>query len=635
MSIIDKSRKIEITVQRVDSIPCSLVGKKMVFSADGAIETEPWQLPWPMPWIESVCRTFAMENIGVSQTKSARLYNPDEPDQYIEILAKSYVDLTIGQLADQVSELYGEREALISSTSSRRYTYGQFREFSGKLAKGLISIGLQKSDKVAVWAVNSPEFVLAQFAIAKAGGIMVPLNAYEKEMRMETLLRHSDTSTLIMQVGTKATENIEILYRLCPELCEAVPGRLRSERFPMLKNVIVISDEEYPGTYRWSELLQMGSTVDDTELSHRQKQLSYEDTVHMIYTSGTTGTPKGVMLNSANVIENANAMADRMELTEKDVMCVQAPMFHCFGCVACILTAVSRGGAMVMVDKFRPEITMSLIEREKCTVVSGVPTMFIGFIHEMEKNCYDFSSVRTGIIAGASCPPKLMEDIQNLLGIPKLVSSYGLTEASPCVTAVYADDPLEWKSTAAGAPIPGVQVRIMDSTTKEEVTDGSCGEIWVKGYNLMQGYYCMPDETAKAIDADGWLHTGDIGCLADNGYLSIKDRSKDIIIRSGENISPKEIEDFLHTHDAVAEAAVVGVSSYLYGEEVVAFIRVKDDRNLTENEIREYCRGKISTNKMPRWVVFLDRFPVSDSGKCLKSELRRHAAELKEKKIIS
>lgn len=635
MSIIDKSRKVEITVQRVDSIPCSLVGKKLIVSAGGTIETATWKLPWPMPWIETVCKTFAMENISVSQTKTARLYNPEEPDQYIEIIAKSYIDLTIGQLADHVSDLYSEREALVSSTRSRRYTYGQFKDFTGKLAKGLMNIGVNKGDKIAVWAVNSPEFVFAQFAIAKAGGIMVPLNAYEKEMRMETLLEQSDTSTLILQVGTKATENIEILYRLCPELCEAMPGKLRSERLPSLRNIIVISDEEYPGTYRWSELLKLGGTMDEEVLSLRQKDLSYSDTVHMIYTSGTTGTPKGVMLSSGSIIENAKAMAERMELSGTDVMCVQAPMFHCFGCVACILTAVISGSAMVMVDKFRPEITLSLIEREKCTVVSGVPTMFIGFINEMEKNRYDLSSVRTGIIAGAACPPKLMEDIKGLLGIQKLISSYGLTEASPCVTAVYADDPLELKSSAAGAPIPGVQIRIVDPETKTQITDGSCGEIWVKGYNLMQGYYRMPEETASAIDSDGWLHTGDIGCLTERGYLSIRDRSKDIIIRSGENISPKEIEDFLHTHEAVAEAAVVGVSSYLYGEEVVAFIKVKDGRSLSEKDLREYCRGRISTNKMPKWIVFLDCFPVSDSGKCLKSELRRHAAELKEKKIIS
>lgn len=635
MSIIDKNRKVEISIQKVDSIPCSLVGKKMVFTAGGNIETEPWKLPWPMPWIETVCRAFAMDNIGVSQIKTARLYNPEEPDQYIEIMAKSYIDLTIGQLLDQISDRYGEREALISSTRSRRFNYRQFKEISGNLAKGLIEVGVQKGDKVSIWAINSPEFVFAQFAISKAGGVMVPLNAYEKEMRMEVLLKQSDTSTLIMQVGTKATENIELLYRLCPELCDSMPGKLRSERFPKLRNVIVISDEEYPGTYKWSDLLQLGRSVSDEALASRQKEVSHEDTVHMIYTSGTTGTPKGVMLNSGSIIENAKAMAERMELSETDVMCVQAPMFHCFGCVACILTSVLSGGAMVMVDKFRPEITLSLIEREKCTVVSGVPTMFIGFINELEKNCYDLSSVRTGIIAGASCPPKLMEDIRSLIGIPKLISSYGLTEASPCVTAVYADDPLEWKSAAAGVPIPGVEIRIVDPATKTDVTDGGCGEIWVKGYNIMQGYYRMPEETAQAIDSDGWLHTGDIGCLSENGYLCIRDRSKDIIIRSGENISPKEIEDFLHTHEAVAEVAVVGVSSYLYGEEVVAFIKVKDDKTLTEKEVREYCRGKISTNKMPKWIVFLDCFPVSDSGKCLKSELRRHAAELKERKIIS
>lgn len=634
MSIIDSSRKFEITVRSVDSIPCSLIGKRMVISADGMIETEPWELPWPMPWINRVCRDFALKNMAVSRTMSERLYNPEEPDQYIEISARSFIDLTIGQLADLISQRYPDREALVSSTGTRRFLYRHLEEVTRDLAKGLISIGVEKSDKVAVWAVNSPEFVFSQFGIGKAGGIMVPLNAYEKELRMETLLKQSDTGTLIMQVGTKATENIEILYKLCPELCESMPGMLKSERLPNLKNVIVISDVEYPGTFRWSEVINLGKAMNDEHLKCRQEQLCYEDTACMIYTSGTTGTPKGVMLSNGNIIENAKAMAVRMQLSEADIMCVQAPMFHCFGCVACILTAVISGSSMVMVDKFRPEITLSLIEREQCTVVSGVPTMFISFINELAKNRYNLSCVRTGIIAGASCSPKLIREIKALLGIEHLIVSYGLTEASPCVTAVYGDDPEELKATTVGAPIPGVEIKLVDPIKKLEVPAGHCGEIWVRGYNVMQGYYRMPEETSLAVDAEGWLHTGDIGCFLSNGYLSIKDRCKDIIIRSGENISPKEIEDFLHANDAVAEVSVVGIPNYLYGEEVVAFIRVKEGSAITEKELREHCRGRLSTNKTPKWFVFVDKFPVSDSGKCLKSSLRQAAMELKEKLII-
>jgi fatty-acyl-CoA synthase len=629
--IIDHSRKIEITVNSVDSIPCSLVGKKMIFSADGFLESEAWKLPWPMPWIETVFRTFAMENIGVSQRKSARLYNPDEPDQYLEISAHSYIDLTVGKLADFTADRFPGREALVSSTGSRRYLYRELKEMTDDLAKGLLSIGVDKGDKVGVWAVNSPEFVVAQIGISKAGGMMVPFNAYEKERRMEEILRLSDTRTLILQVGTKAAENMEILYRICPELWDAIPGNLKSPKLPMLKNVIVISDEEYPGTLRWTDLMESGRVVKEEMLHKREQQLSFQDVVHIIYTSGTTGVPKGVMLSHENIMENAVAMAERMRLTEKDIMCVQAPMFHCFGCVACTLTALISGCSMVMVDKFKPEITLSLIEREKCTAVSGVPTMFLGFINEISKNSYDISSMRTGIIAGSSCAPGIMKQIKEKLGIKELIVSYGLTEASPCVTSVLGDDPDELKETSVGKPIPGVDIKIMDLRTKEELPPGNPGEIWVKGYNIMQGYYRMKEETEKTVDAKGWLRTGDIGYVLPNGYLCIQDRCKDIIIRSGENISPKEIEDFLCSHELIEQAGVVGIPDDLYGEEVAAFLKVKEGHFLTDQEVKAFCKGKISTNKTPKWIFFIDSFPLSDSGKCLKATLRKLAAAQKEK----
>ena len=630
MDIVANKRKVELTVRDTESIPCSLVGNRMVFCADGTMESEPGRLPWPMPWIADVCGEFAKEVVKVTQIKEARLYNPEEPDQYIEVYARSYIDLNVGQLADQICDLYPKREALVDSGGSRRSGYGQLKEDTADVAKGLIAIGVEKGDKVAVWAVNSPEYVIAQIGIAKSGGVMAPLNAYERGPHIAALLRQSDTTTLIMQVGTKSTENIDQLYQLCPELSESEPGKLKSERFPYLKNIIVISDEEYPGTFRWSELRRLGSPLDDGALLRRQEQIGCEDTVFMIFTSGTTGEPKGVMLSHRNVIENAVGMAELMELSETDVVCVQAPMFHCFGCVASVLTAILRGSAMVLVDKFRPEATLALIERERCTVASGVPTMFIGFINELEKKHYDISTVRTGIVAGSSCPPKMIQDIREVLGIKNIIVAYGLTEASPCVTTISGKDAEDLSTTSVGAAIPGVEVKIVNPDTNEEVASDVRGEIWVKGYNIMSGYYHMPEESALAVDEDGWLHTGDIGCFLPNGYLSIMGRYKDIIIRSGENICPKEIEDVLDMHDAVAEASVVGAPSYLYGEEIIAFIRKKEGRDLTEEMLRQFCKGRLSTNKTPKAFVFLEHFPLSGSGKCLKSALRRMAAEMDE-----
>ncbi len=630
---LDHSRKMEIVVESVDSIPCSLVGKKMIFCWDGTTESEAWKLPWPMPWIERVLRRFAMEHIGISQRKTARLYNPDEPDQYLQVSAHSYIDLTLGKLADFSAECFADREALISCTGSRRFLYRDLKNITDQLAKGLLSIGVEKDGKVGVWAVNSPEFVIAQIAISKAGGIMVPFNAYEKERNLKETLKRSDIQVLILQVGTKATENIEILYRICPELWDALPGGVHSSSLPMLKNVIVISDEEYPGTMRWTDLLNLGEKQKEKLLQEREQQLSYQDVVHIIFTSGTTGISKGVMLCHENIVENANVMATQMRLTEKDIMCVQAPMFHCFGCVACTLTALMAGCAMVMVDKFRPEITLSLIEREQCTVISSVPTMFLGFINEVSKNSYQISSMRTGIIAGASCDPAVIKQIKEKLGMREIIVSYGLTEASPCVTAGNCDDSDELKETSAGKPIPGVEIKIMHLRTGKEMPQGKPGEVWVKGYNIMKGYYHLPEETKKTVDSQGWLHTGDIGYLMPNGYLCIQDRCKDLIIRSGENISPKEIEDFLCSHEMIMEAYVVGVPDCLYGEEVAAFLKIKSECALTQQDVKSYCKGKISTNKTPKWFFFLDVFPLSNTGKCLKTVLRNKAIEQIKKEI--
>ncbi len=632
MSEIDKNRKIEFTVLKVDSIPCNIVGNKMIFNYEGRIFSEPWSLNWPMPWIEEEFRNIVLKYEKITKQEIRRIYNQEEPDQYVEVIIKSYIDLTVPELVDKTTERFSKREALINCTGSRRLKYKDFRKSVDDLAKGLIYIGINKGDNVSVWAVNSPEAVISQFGISKTGGIFVPINAYEKQIRMEELLKQSETHTLIMQVGAKRTENIELLYRICPELCESEPGELKSNKFPNLKNVIVISGDEYPGTFLWSDVLRYGSNISNDALSERQNQISINDVVHIIYTSGSTGIPKGVMLSHKNIIENAKTMSDLMELTKKDIMCILAPIFHCFGCIAGTMASVLNGCSMVMVNRFKTEITLSLIEKERCTVLSGVPTLFIASIEHLQNNYYDISSLRTGIIAGAHCSARLLHDINNIMGMEDIVLSYGLTETSPCVAAANEYDYLIENSV--GKIIPGVEVKIIDLNTKEEVLPGQEGEILVRGYNVMLGYYNMPDETSKTINSEGWLHTGDIGCLTEEGYLLIKGRCKDIIIRCGENISPKEIEDCIEGHENVAEACVVGVPDEISGEEIMAFIRVKVSYKSTEKEIKEFCYGKISTNKIPRYIKFVNQFPMSDSGKILKKELRKSALKLIDNKVI-
>lgn len=623
MHEFEKYRKIEFTVLKVDSIPCSLVGNKMIFDYKGKTLTEQWDLRWPMPWIEEEFKKVVLKFEKVTKQEKRKIYNPEEPDQYVEVLIKSYIDLTVPKLVDYTSEYFSEREALINCTGSRRLKYKDFKKSINDLAKGLISIGVNKGNNVAVWAVNSPEVVISQFGISKTGGVFVPFNAYEKQIRMEELLKQSDAHTLIMQVGTKGTENIELLYKICPDLYDSEPGKLHSKKFPKLKNVIVIGGNEYPGTFGWSEILAKGEISDDENLFNRQNQININDIFQIIYTSGSTGVPKGVMLSHRNIIENAKAMSDLMELTEKDIMCVLAPLFHCFGSIACTMAAVFSGCSMVLVNKFKTEITLSLIEKERCTVLSGVPTLFISCIEKLEKESYDVSSLRTGIIAGASCPNELIKNIKKVLGMENIILSYGLTEASPCVSALKFCN--EFKEGSVGKPIPGVEVKIIDLVTLKEAALGEDGEVLVRGYNVMHGYYNMQDETHKAIDNDGWLHTGDLGCLTEDGYLYIKGRCKDVIIRCGENISPKEIEDFLITHKDVSEVYVVGVPDRVSGEEIFAFIRLKENCNVTEKEIRNYCKGKIATNKIPKYIKFVKKIQLSNTGKIIKKDLKEKA----------
>ena len=632
MDYIDEYRRIEIEILSVDSIPCSLVGKHAIFSKNGSRISDSWEFPWPMDWIDDELSKVVVRNSNISQTLKLTITNSEEPDQTITFRLRSYIDLRIGDIHGIVSKHDPDAPALINSSGSRRYSYGSFSKNTKRLAGGLISIGVQRGDNTAVWAVNSPEYVISQFGITQAGSAMVPLNAYEKEHYIETMLNKSEASTLILQVGTKATENIEILYRICPELCESIPGKLHSKRIPNLRNVIVISDQEYAGTFRWSDIISFGTAISDEQIEARQTTLSIDDPAHIIFTSGTTGIPKGVVLSHGNMIENAYAHKQMMEIVPQDVVCLQAPMFHSFGCIASALTAVLSGCSLVMVDKFRSEITLSLIMREKCTVVSGVPVMFTGLARVLENTNQPPSEklkIRTGVIAGAPTGVTLYNDLKNILKIKNPIIAYGLTEASPGVSKLYVNDNDGIIPGNAGKPLPGVRVKIVDIDKKTPITNANeKGEIIVSGYNIMQGYYNDPDETGKTIDDKGWLHTGDIGYIGNDGNLYVTDRFKDIIIRNGENISPREIEDMIDLHPEIVMTSVVGVKHPDCGEELFAFVTVKEDSNLTDRDIKKFLDGKIAKYKIPRFVKIIDAFPLSSTGKILKKVLREEAKQL-------
>jgi fatty-acyl-CoA synthase len=541
---------------------------------------------------------------------------------------RNFGKITIGQLIDLRAKENTKTEALVYSDLNLRYNYDDFRYVCNQAAKGLMKLGVQKGEHIAIWATNMPQWVITQFGSAKMGAVLVTVNTNYKIFELEYLLKQSDTTTLILIKGTKSSDYISMLYQLCPELHNCKPGELKSQRLPFLKNIIVIDEKNYPGMFTWNELIEIGNTVTDEELAVRQDSLDPDDVISMMYTSGTTGFPKGVMLTHNNLIGNACSLAECMDFTEKDRLCIPVPFFHCFGCVLGTMACVVSGATMVPIVVFNPIKVLETIEKESCTAVHGVPTMFIMELEEMEKNQYDTSSLRTGIMAGSPCPIEVMKKVVDKMGVREITITYGQTEASPGITMTRTDDPLELRVTTVGRALPNVEVKIIDSETGKEVPRNTQGELCSRGYNTMKGYYKMIEATAAAIDNDGWLHTGDLAVMDEDGYCKITGRLKDMIIRGGENIYPREIEEFIYTHPKVKDVQVVGVPSEKYGEEVMAFIQIKPGNSITEEELKEYCREKIARYKIPKYIAFVENFPITASGKIQKYKLREQAIKI-------
>ncbi|MBM7581648.1 fatty-acyl-CoA synthase [Caldicoprobacter guelmensis] len=541
----------------------------------------------------------------------------------------SMMEITMGQLLDMQAERYPDHEAVVYPFEKVRWTYSEFREKVNQIARGLIRIGIKKGQHVAVWATNVPEWLLAQFALAKVGAVLVTVNTNYKIFELEYLLRQSDSTTLIMTKGFKDSDYVKIINDLCPELKDCQPGKLNSAKLPYLKNVIYIGEESYPGMYNFNDLYRFADDVPVEMLKQVEESLSPHDVVNMQYTSGTTGFPKGVMLTHYNIINNGSAVADCMKLTYKDRLCIPVPFFHCFGCVLGVMACVTKGATMVPLDHFNPIKVMEAVQVEKCTALHGVPTMFISILENSRFKEFDFSSLRTGIMAGAPCPINVMRRVIDEMNMKEITIAYGLTEASPVITQTRVDDPIELRVSTVGRPLPGVEVRIVDPETGKDVPPGVPGELLARGYGIMKGYYKMEEATAAAIDSEGWLHTGDLAVMDENGYCKITGRIKDMIIRGGENIYPREIEEFLYTHPAVKDVQVVGVPDEKYGEEVMAYIILKDnlERYPTEEEIIEYVRNGLSRFKCPKYVRFVDGFPMTANGKVQKYKLREMAIE--------
>ena len=536
-------------------------------------------------------------------------------------------DRTLGDWLEYWADKTPDKEYIVYSDRDLRFTWKKFNERVDHMAKGLIAIGVTRGTNVGIWAQNVPDWLTFLYATAKIGAVAVTVNTSYRSEELLYLLNNSDMHTLCMTDGVPGSNYTDIIYELVPELKTAQRGKLKSSRFPELKNVVYIGQEKYRGMYNTAEILLLGKNMYDNEFRRLRALSTTHDVVNMQYTSGTTGFPKGVMLTHHNIANNGYLTGVHMQFTPDDKCCVCVPLFHCFGVVLATMCCLTHGSTQVMVERFDPLVTLASIHKERCTVLHGVPTMFISMLHHPMFTMFDMHSLRTGIMAGALCPEELMRQVNKQMFM-ELTSVYGMTETSPGMTQSRIDDPFEVRLATVGSDYEFTEVKVLDPETGEECSTGVAGEMCCSGYNVMKGYYKNPEATAQVIDANGFMHSGDLGVKDENGNYRITGRIKDMIIRGGENISPKEVEDYLYRMPGVKDVQVVAVASERYGEDVGAFIIQKEGVQLTTEDVRDYCKGHIAKYKIPRYVFVVDAFPMTGSGKIQKFRLREMALEL-------
>ena len=528
---------------------------------------------------------------------------------------------TLGEWLEYWVEKTPDKEFIVYSDRDLRFTYKQFDQRVNNLAKGLLSIGVTTGSHVGIWATNVPDWLTFLFASAKIGAVLVTVNTNYKQHELEYLTDNADLHTLCISNGTFDSDYVDMTYTMLPELRTSQRGNMHSERFPFMKNVIYIGQEKHRGMYNTAELLLLGQTQDNEKLEACRSRFNCHDVVNMQYTSGTTGFPKGVMLTHHNITNNGYCIGQCMKFTENDRVCLPVPLFHCFGIVLGIMAIITNGACAVMLERFDPLIVLASVHKERCTALYGVPTMFIAELHHPMFDMFDMSSLRTGIMAGSLCPVELMKQVEEKMYM-KVTSVYGLTETSPGMTASRIDDPFDVRCNTVGHDFEHTEVMVIDPETGEECPVGVQGEMCNRGYNNMKGYYKNPQATAEVIDKNGFLHSGDLGVKDEDGNYRITGRIKDMIIRGGENIYPREIEEFLYKLEGVKDVQVAGIPSKKYGEEVGAFIILKEGADIHESDVRDFCTGKISRYKIPKYVFFIDEFPMTGSGKIQKFKLK-------------
>jgi fatty-acyl-CoA synthase len=556
-----------------------------------------------------------------------KTHNPGRERSYAHTGSeKELLWMTIGEVVKKTASQYPDNDAVVAVWKNKRYTYRALYDVCCKAAKGFMQLGVKKGDNVAIWATNCFEWVITQVATAMIGAVLVPINPAFREHELEYTLQDSESQTLLLIEQFKTSDYVNMVYHVCPEAQQSEPGALQSENLPHLKNIIVLSETPRPGMVTWNTLLESG--VSDAELEERAALLDPDDIINIQYTSGTTGFPKGASLTHFNIVNNAYLVGGNMTFTSHDRLCIPVPFYHCFGMVLSTMVCLIYGAAMVLpAEYFDPGKTLHAVDKERCTALHGVPTMFITELDHPDFAQYDYSSLRTGIMAGAPCPVEIMNRVIDVMGVSEITIAYGLTEASPVTNQTRIDDSLTLRVETVGPPLCHTEIKIIDPETGKVQPVGVLGELCCRGFQVMKEYYRKPEETRETIDENHWLHTGDLATMDENGYCRIISRIKDMIIRGGENIYPREIEEFLLTHPLVNDAYVFGVPDRKYGEEIATWIRLKEHATITPEEIIEYCRGKIAHQKIPRYVEFVKEFPMTVTGKIKKFKMREMAVK--------
>ncbi len=537
------------------------------------------------------------------------------------------IEITVGDMLEQTAEKYPNSQAFKYIDRDYYRSWSDFNKEVDIVAKGFIAMGIEKGDHVAMWATNIPEWILTLFACAKIGAILVTVNTNYKVFELEYLLRQSDTKVLVMSRGTKHSDYVQIINELCPSLKNSKPNDLKIDSLPFLKSIILADDEPQAGMMLFNELFDNAKEVSDAKLNRIKAEQDCHDVINMQYTSGTTGFPKGVMLTHYNIVNNGKSIGECMNFSHEDKLCIPVPFFHCFGLVLGIMASLTHGAAMVPLESYRPIDFLRAIDEEECTAIHGVPTMFIAALEHEEFDKFKFPKLRTGIMAGSPCPIKVMQLVVDKMGAKEITITYGQTEASPATTMTTIDDSLEIRVSTVGKAMPHVETKIINPETGETLGPNQQGEFCARGYNIMKGYYKMEDATAQAIDEDGWLHSGDLAMVDEDGYYKITGRIKDMIIRGGENIYPKELEEFMYTIHEVQDVQVIGVPSEQYGEEIMACIVLRQGMTTTADEIKRIVGENMARHKVPSYVEFMDEFPMTASGKIQKYKLRAWAID--------